>query len=245
MSFLNSSDNQFCKAKKNSQKKDLISSKLQPYAKFCTNCGHQLEADDLFCDECGTKIEQVESVIIEETKEKNIEKNPVNISSDRMASILETNKLKSGEIEEEQRQSSISAISIITETNEEKAKKQLEETAKILGYYVHKNSYMTQYLIIENIEGKNVFATIRTTFENGGYSTEFYQGLLNNNEIHLSMVDSDLHPPPTELKFLDNGIIPVNYTIYTSEQFDGVIDDEKISGAFKGHYSKTVVFKKC
>ena len=77
MSFLNSSDNQFCKAKKNSQKKDLISSKLQPYAKFCTNCGHQLEADDLFCDECGTKIEQVESVIIEETKEKNIETNVI------------------------------------------------------------------------------------------------------------------------------------------------------------------------
>lgn len=245
MSFLNSSDNQFCKAKKNSQKKDLISSKLQPYAKFCTNCGHQLEADDLFCDECGTKIEQVESVIIEETKEKNIEKNPVNISSDRMASILETNKIKSGKIEEEQRKTAISAISIVTETKDVKAKKELEEKAKLLGYYVYKDSYMTQYLIIENIEGKNVFATIRTTFENGGYSTEFYQGLLNNNEIHLSMVDSDLHPPPTELKFLDNGIIPVNYTIYTSEQFDGVIDDEKISGAFKGHYSKTVVFKKC
>ena len=245
MSFLNSSDNQFCKAKENSQKKDLISSKLQLYAKFCTNCGHQLEADDLFCDECGTKIEQVESVIIEETKEKNIEKNPVNISSDRMASILETNKIKSGEIEEEQRQSSISAISIITETNEEKAKKQLEEKAKILGYYVHKNSYMTQYLIIENIQNDNVKASVKTTFSNGGYSTEFYEGTLSGNELRLHMVDSDLHPPPTELKFLDNGIIPVNYTIYTSEQFDGVIDDEKISGAFKGHYSKTVVFKKC
>lgn len=245
MSFLNSSDNQFCKAKKNSQKKDLISSKLQPYAKFCTNCGHQLEADDLFCDECGTKIEQVESVIIAETEEKNIEEHPLSISSDRMASILETNKIKSGEIEEEQRKTAISAISIVTETKDVKAKKELEEKAKLLGYYVHKNSYMTQYLIIENIEGKNVFATIRTTFEKGGYSTEFYQGLLNNNEIHLHLVDSDLHPPPTELKFLDNGIIPVNYTIYTSEQFDGVIDDEKISGAFKGHYSKTVVFKKC
>lgn len=245
MSFLNSSDNQFCKAKKNSQKKDLISSKLQPYAKFCTNCGHQLEADDLFCDECGTKIEQVESVIIEETKEKNIEKNPVNISSDRMASILETNKIKSGDFSDEFTKPDLSLLINGIETEEQKTIKQLEEKNKLLGYYVHKNSYMTQYLIIENIEGKNVFATIRTTFENGGYSTEFYQGLLNNNEIHLSMVDSDLHPPPTELKFLDNGIIPVNYTIYTSEQFDGIIDDEKISGAFKGHYSKTVVFKKC
>ena len=244
MSFLNSSDNQFCKAKKNSQKKDLISSKLQPYAKFCTNCGHQLEADDLFCDECGTKIEY-EEVGVKAEDDKQTEEKSVVISSDRMASIIQTNKIKTGESNEILSEHALSTLYSITETNEEKEKKQLEEKAKILGYYVHKNSYMTQYLIIENIEGKNVFATIRTTFENGGYSTEFYQGLLNNNEIHLSMVDSDLHPPPTELKFLDNGIIPVNYTIYTSEQFDGVIDDEKISGAFKGHYSKTVVFKKC
>ncbi|MBO5481766.1 MAG: zinc-ribbon domain-containing protein [Spirochaetaceae bacterium] len=245
MSFLNSSDNQFCKAKKNSQKKDLISSKLQPYVKFCTNCGHQLEADDLFCDECGTKNEQVESVIIEETKEKNIEKNPVNISSDRMASILETNKIKSGDFSDEFTKPDLSLLINGIETEEQKTIKQLEEKAKILGYYIHKNSYMTQYLIIENIQNDNVKASVKTTFSNGGYSAEFYEGTLSGNELHLHMVDSDLHPPPTELKFLDNGIIPVNYTIYTSEQFDGVIDDEKISGAFKGHYSKTVVFKKC
>ena len=245
MSFLNSSDNQFCKGKKNSQKKDFISSKLKPYAKFCTNCGHQLEADDLFCDECGTKIEQVESVIIEETKEKSIEKNPVNISSDRMASILETNKIKSGDFSDEFTKPDLSLLINGIETEEQKTIKQLEEKAKILGYYIHTNSYMTQYLIIENIQNDNVKASVKTTFSNGGYSTEFYEGTLSGNELHLHMVDSDLHPPPTELKFLDNGIIPVNYTIYTSEQFDGVIDDEKISGAFKGHYSKTVVFKKC
>ena len=245
MSFLNSSDNQFCKAKKNSQKKDLISSKLQPYVKFCTNCGHQLEADDLFCDECGTKNEQVESVIIEETKEKNIEKNPVNISSDRMASILETNKIKSGDFSDEFTKPDLSLLINGIETEEQKSIKQLEEKTKLLGYYIHTNSYMTQYLIIENIQNDNVKASVKTTFSNGGYSTEFYEGTLSGNELHLHMVDSDLHPPPTELKFLDNGIIPVNYTIYTSEQFDGVIDDEKISGAFKGHYSKTVVFKKC
>ena len=98
---------------------------------------------------------------------------------------------------------------------------------------------------IKNIQNDNVKASVKTTFSNGGYSAESYEGTLSGNELHLHMVDSDLHPPATELKFLDNGIIPVNYTIYTSEQFDGVIDDEKISGAFKGHYSKTVVFKKC
>ena len=56
MSFLNSSDNQFCKAKKNSQKKDLISSKLQPYVKFCTNCGAKANPNAKFCMECGTQL---------------------------------------------------------------------------------------------------------------------------------------------------------------------------------------------
>ena len=162
-----------------------------------------------------------------------------------MASILETNKIKSGDFSDEFTKPDLSLLINGIETEEQKIIKQLEEKAKILGYYIHKNSYMTQYIIIENIQNDNVKASVKTTFSNGGYSTEFYEGTLSGNELHLHMVDSDLHPPPTELKFLDNGIIPVNYTIYTSEQFDGVIDDEKISGAFKGHYSKTVVFKKC
>ena len=245
MSFLNSSDNQFCKAKKNSQKKDLISSKLQPYVKFCTNCGHQLEADDLFCDECGTKIEQVESVIIEETKEKNIEKNPVNISSDRMASILETNKIKSGDFSDEFTKPDLSLLINGIETEEQKSIKQLEEKTKLLGYYIHTNSYMTQYLIIENIQNDNVKASVKTTFSNGGYSTEFYEGILSGNELHLHMVDSDLHPPATELDFSDNSIKPIRYVIQVSENFDGIVNENTISGMFKGQFNNSVVFKKC
>ena len=126
MSFLNSSDNQFCKAKENSQKKDLISSKLQLYAKFCTNCGHQLEADDLFCDECGTKIEY-EEVGVKAEDDKQTEEKSVVISSDRMASIIQTNKIKTGESNEILSEHALSTLYSITETNEEKLNQQLKE----------------------------------------------------------------------------------------------------------------------
>lgn len=242
--FANSENKQVWQSE--SQSKEITSSKMQVFPRFCIDCGSPLELGDVFCSECGSKIEQIESVVEVEVNEENIvEKNPVHISSDRMASILQTNKIKSGDFSDEFTKPDLSLLINGIETEEQKAIKQLEEKAKILGYYIHTNLYMTQYLIIENIQNDNVKASVKTTFSNGGYSTEFYEGTLSGNELRLHMVDSDLHPPPTELKFLDNGIIPVNYTICTSEQFDGVIDDEKISGAFKGHYSKTVVFKKC
>ena len=227
-----------------SKTKEITSSKMQVFPKYCIECGSPLELGDVFCSECGSKIQQEEVVSIEK-EESIVEEKTVSISSDRIASILQTNKLKAGELSEDFTKPDLSLLINGIETEEQKSIKQLEEKTKLLGYYIHTNSYMTQYLIIENIQNDNVKASVKTTFSNGGYSTEFYEGTLSGNELRLHMVDSDLHPPPTELKFLDNGIIPVNYTIYTSEQFDGVIDDEKISGAFKGHYSKTVVFKKC
>ena len=33
----------------------------QSSARFCTNCGKPLEKGDVFCDECGNKIEQEEN----------------------------------------------------------------------------------------------------------------------------------------------------------------------------------------
>ena len=243
MSFLNSSDNQFCKAKKNSQKKDLISSKLQPYAKFCTNCGHQLEADDLFCDECGTKIEY-EEVRVKAEDDKQTEEKSVVISSDRMASIIQTNKIKTGESNEILSEHALSTLYSITETNEEKLNQQLKKKEKLLGYYVFKDSFMVQYLIIESIHNTNVKASVKTTFANGGYSTEFYEGSLLGEELHLHIVDSELHPPPAEMIFSFDIPKIVNYTIQLSEKFDGIITENEISGSFSGHYCKSLVFKK-
>ena len=76
-------------------------------------------------------------------------------------------------------------------------------------------------------------------------STEFYEGTLSGNELHLHMVNSDLHPPTTELDFSGNSIKPVRYIIQVSENFDGIINENTISEMFKGQFNNSVLFKKC
>lgn len=227
-----------------SNTKEITSSKMQVFPKYCIECGSPLELGDVFCSECGSKIQQEEVVSIEK-EESIVEEKTVSISSDRMASILQTNKLKAGELSEDFTKPDLSLLINGIETEEQKSIKQLEEKAKILGYYIHRNSYMTQYLIIENIQNDNVKASVKTTFSNGGYSTEFYEGTLSGNELHLHIVDSDLHPPASELDFSGNSIKPIRYVIQVSENFDGIVSENTISGMFKGQFNNSVVFKKC
>lgn len=227
-----------------SNTKENSSSKMQVFQKYCIECGSPLELGDVFCSECGSKIQQEEVVSIEK-EESIIEEKTVSISSDRMASILQTKKLKAGELSEDFIKPNLSCLINGIETEEQKSIKQLEEKTKLLGYYIHRNSYMTQYLIIENIQNDNVKASVKTTFSNGGYSTEFYEGTLSGNELHLHMVDSDLHPPTSELDFSDNSIKPIRYVIQVSENFDGIVNENTISGMFKGQFNNSVVFKKC
>ena len=227
-----------------SKTKEITSSKMQVFPKYCIECGSPLELGDVFCSECGSKIQQEEVVLIEK-EESIIEEKTVSISSDRMASILQTNKLKAGELSEDFIKPDLSLLINGIETEEQKSIKQLEEKTKLLGYYIHTNSYMSQYLIIENIQNDNVKASVKTTFSNGGYSTEFYEGTLSGNELHLHMVDSDLHPPASELDFSGNSIKPIRYVIQVSENFDGIVSENTISGMFKGQFNNSVVFKKC
>ncbi len=217
----------------------------QSSVRFCTNCGKPLEEGDVFCDECGNKIEQEENSIIIEEDSQIFEQKPIEISSDRMASIIQTNKIKSGETDVDFINSTLSTISAVTETKEIKVKKELEELAKLLGYYVYRDSYMTQYLIIEQIDGNNVKASVKTTFSNGGYSTEFYEGTLSGDKIYLTMYDADLHPPSAEIQFTFNIPKIINFKIETSEKFNGTINENQISGSFSGHFCKSLVFKKC
>ena len=243
MKFVDSENRQVQQPK--SKTKEVAPSKMRVFPKFCIDCGSPLELGDIFCSECGSKIQEEEFVVSIERNVEVIEENPVTISSDRMASILQTNKLKAGEFLEDFIKPDLSNFANGIETEEQKAIKQLEEKATFLGYYVYKNSYMTQYLIIENIENDNVKASVKTTFSNGGYSTEFYEGTLLGNDLHLEMVSSDLHPPTPDLEFSGNSIKPVRYVIQTSEHFTGIIGKNEITGTFTGHFSDSVVFRKC
>ena len=243
MKFVDSENRQVQQPK--SKTKEVAPSKMRVFPKFCIDCGSPLELGDIFCSECGCKIQEEEFVVSIERNVEVIEENPVIILSDRMASILQTNKLKVGEFSEDFIKPDLSIFANGIETDEQKAIKQLEEKAKFLRYYVYKNSYMTQYLIIENIENDNVRASVKTTFSNGGYSTEFYEGTLSEKKLLLEMVASDLHPPTPDLEFSGNSIKPVRYVIQTSEHFAGIIGKNEITGTFTGHFSDSVVFRKC
>ncbi|MBP3367039.1 MAG: zinc-ribbon domain-containing protein [Treponema sp.] len=215
----------------------------QNSSRFCTNCGNPLEDDDLFCSECGYKVEQEESAITIEEDEKAQEQKPAHISSDRMASILQTNRIKMGIAENDFRNAN-SFNDIVANAIQTKDAK-IEKKSSLLGHYIHRDSYMTQYFIIESIQGNCVKALVKTIFDNGSYSNEFYKGTLSDGNLHLQIVDSDLHPLPDKLQFFFGTTNMVHHSIKLSENFDGTVREDAILGAFTGQFSKSVVFRKC
>ena len=225
------------------QKKEESSLSGQMYNRYCTKCGAQLEEDDLFCSECGSKIEQEENAVTIEEGESVQEQAPAIISSDRMASILQTNRIKTGEATDEFRKEHP-----LTDTTENalhaKKSSQIGKSLQ-LGHYVHKTSSMTQYLIIESVQGNSLKASVKTNFTRGDYSTESYEGTLSGNDLHLHLVGSDLHPLPDERHVSFGSSRTIHYSIKLSEHFDGIVSDDTISGSFTGQFSKFVVFRKC
>lgn len=210
---------------------------------FCQNCGSPLENDDLFCSECGCKVEQEENAITIEEIEEPQEQKPAFITPDRMASILQTNRIKEG-LADDNFLNAHSFNDVIVNAIQAKDTK-IEKKSPLLGYYVYRDSHMTQYFIIESIQGNCVEAIVKTMFDNGGYSSEFYRGTLSDGNLHLQIVDSDLHPLPDELRFFFGSISTVHYSIKLSENFDGIIKENAIMGSFSGQFSKSVVFRKC
>ncbi|MBR6914382.1 MAG: zinc ribbon domain-containing protein [Treponema sp.] len=212
--------------------------------KFCIHCGAPLEDEDEFCTECGEKIES--ELAVEETVEESAaskESSPApKISSDRLASIMQTTRVKSGGITDEYRKNKLEA---------EKANLQAlaESTAHSkstlkTGYYVHKDSEKTQYLIIESVGGNYVSASVKTTFLDGGYSTEHYTGTVSEDNIELSVSETDLHPLPNKRLETMTDITTVTHTIQVSNHFSGTFSDDRIIGNFSGGFSQFVVFTK-
>lgn len=233
------------KAEESAQKKERAATDARACARFCTGCGSPLEPGDLFCPECGGKVEQEEAASTTEEGGQILEREPVAISPDRMASILQTGGLKRGELADGFMNSALPAVANGTEARGLHGRRSLGKRTALSGYYVHRDSCMTQYLVIESVHGSGVKASVRTTYVNGGYSTEFYEGTFSGNELHLRMVGSDLHPPPDELRFSPDAVGTVRYVIRLSEKFDGIVGDGLISGSFSGHFSKFVVFRRC
>ncbi|MBQ6780844.1 MAG: zinc ribbon domain-containing protein [Treponema sp.] len=240
MDFFTSQSAQTPQSENAMQKEEAASTNGQKITRFCTNCGSPLEADDLFCSECGCKIElEEEAVVIEEDETETSvqeEQTSVTISSDRMASILQTNRIKAGEATDELKKPALPSVAGKSETKEMCAWQTAEKKSTIVGYYMRSDEIMTQYLIIESVRGNTVTASVRTTFVNGGYATESYEGTLFDDKLRLRMVNADLHPPPDETHVFFGKIQTVHHSIRRSEHFEGIANGDTISGAFSGEW---------
>ena len=204
--------------------------------RFCIHCGSPLEVGDVFCCECGSKIENTATADDTKKTEKGIENSNIafitKVPSDRMASILETSKVKSGEISNDYHKPELALTRLFTKanTNKDVVKKTLD-IKQLHGYYIYKGLNMTQYLSIDDVQDNSIKATVKTNFTNLSFSTEFYEGSFSDGKIILHITHSDLHPIP-------------GGSIKLSETFTGEIGENEILGNFTGEFSNSVVFKK-
>ena len=202
------------------------------YNRYCTNCGFPLEDEDVFCIECGSKNQYEESDSTIEKVEYCKEHDTAGISPDRMISILETAKLKSGQMSDEFRKKHLSFCDSFFSGKTVKLESMVQKSSLSPSYYVYKDDIMTQYFSIDNVQGCLVKASVKTKFNNLSYSVEFYEGSIADNILSLHITSSELHPI--------NGI-----SIKLSEELSCLIGEKSIFVNFKGEYSNSVVFKKC
>lgn len=193
--------------------------------------------------EDGAKIEEelLETDESEDSKESKQTAQP-QISSDRMASILETAKVKMGGAKDEMREQKENSqhgnsLSVLTESTSQNLKKHL-------GYYVYENSDMTMHLILNDVNGSSVTATVRTRFSDGGYSTENYSGVMNEDGLMLEITNYDLHPLPAETITTETSQITKTHKIKVGNKFIGHFRDNGIFGKFEGEFSGFVIFRK-
>lgn len=212
--------------------------------KFCIHCGAPLEDGDEFCTECGEKIES--ELAVEETVEATASSTEIRpaqkINSDRLASIRETACVKSGGVTDEFRKNKLESQTANQLSLAESAA-QAKSTLKT-GYYVYRDSEKTQYLRIESICGCHVTASVKSTFNNGGYATEHYTGTINCDNIELSVSETDLHPLPNKRLETMTDITTVTHSIKVSEHFSGTVFENRITGNFSGHFNQYVTFVK-
>lgn len=228
------------------QNQDFLKKLKKTHNKFCINCGTVLNEGDIFCTECGKKIEEEinepEEIFVPEQKfeEKRI-------SSDRMNSILQTKMHTQGTFDENVKEIvSKNFDSFNTKLSEKRVDYISKNKKNYQGIYVYKDNEKTMYLQINEYFGNNITATIKSLFTDGGFSTECYDGTISNGNIVLSLSNYDLHPlpPRKETKFsrIFVNTRTITSTIFTSESFIGKITEDSITGIFNGDYKAQVVF---
>ena len=197
--------------------------------KFCVHCGAPLEDGDEFCTECGHKIES--EIVAEEqsaarTSARKESRSEQKISSDRMASIKETGRVKEG-----------GAVDLLKKNKgkpqgafkTEIAKSEVKATTTLkTGWYMCESRDQRMYLIIESVSGGSVCATLKTTFYNGGYATSCWTGTLAGDSLSLTVQKKDLHPLPEQRWETFTDVTTITHSILVCDYFSGTVFQDRI-----------------
>lgn len=192
--------------------------------RFCQNCGSKLEERDVFCTECGEKVEiEIKQEIQAEEKPK------ISISSDRMNAILNARKDMKSTFSEDVKEFTKDNKSSIKEMSISQSQSISQKDNRI-GYYVSRDSFKTEYLIIESIDENSVTGKISDTFKSNGYGNEFFSGTINGDF--------------TEINGIQRGT--TNCEFLWDLHFSGIISNDSISGNWtriEGH-SEYIIYNK-
>lgn len=218
---------------------------------FCTNCGAKLPEGSFFCDECGTKVESEEetSANTEKVNEpaENLTSKKIEISKDRM------NAIKYGR--DNFKPTFSRDFKLFNRENEKKElaltkEKTESEKRKILGYYTRTDKELTEYIVIENVNGTSISGYVNLQFYDSSYGKHFFEGEISGDNLSIKIINSDLHPLPDQREVSKDGdFFTTTITKTTIKQrynFSGTIDEGTIAGTWTGdRLEKFTVYKKC
>lgn len=201
--------------------------------RFCKICGATLGEGDLFCIQCGWKID-----FSDENSNQKEEKPKIKISSDWLnaAKRQQQNGL------EEELKNRRNELEKFTPKNE---KQKIDEKSSLPAlsqnqtsgakYFVHKDDEKTEYLIIKSVSGNAISGEIKTLFRDSSFANECFEGTLQGNSLSFRVIQKDLHPAP-------------GYRILADISFSGIIDEneDKIAGTIeRENGSIFITYTKC
>lgn len=205
---MNQSENQVFKK---SQEANFPGNIKNTKPRICKKCGATLDEGNLFCIQCGWKIDFSTNETQEKTKDEPQTK--IKINSDWLNAARRQQKTG---IEEEVKKNREELQNL--KGNEQTIKSNISKSSS--GYFIHKDEEKTEYLIIKNISNGIISGEIRTVFHDSSFANEQFEGVLNENSISFHITQNDLHPS-------------IGHVIVSDCFFSGTIDEDKIAGTMQ------------
>lgn len=206
--------------------------------KVCKNCGTSIEEGNLFCTECGLKIEFEQSIVKTESAD---EKRYIN--SDRLNSAKKQTVETILELKKQ--------MNKIKPLQKQKAVKLNKTIDNISGCYFYENMYFKEFILIEKISGNAINGSFKINLKinTALFAIGKINGTLREKDLEFSVTDWDSHSiKSTDFKRDTNGNITriENFIRFLNHSsFSGVLEKDKIVGNWSGEAKRFASYTKC